>query len=56
VIDHIGDLLRQRVPELAAGPCAEDDLTERGQHLKTELNLDLRERGVLVTRVQLTTV
>ena len=56
VIDHIGDLLRQRVPELAAGACVEDDLVERGQHLKAELNHDLRERGVLVTRVQLTAV
>jgi regulator of protease activity HflC (stomatin/prohibitin superfamily) len=53
VIDHIGDLLRQRVPELVAGPCDEQDLAARSQHLKVELNNDLCSRGVLITRVQL---
>lgn len=54
VIDEIAELLRRRIPELAAGPCAESDIGERTRHLKAELNHDLRERGLLVTRVQLT--
>src|SRR5512140_1000660 len=40
VIDEIAELLRRRIPELAAGPCAEADLGERTQHLKSELNRD----------------
>lgn len=56
VIDEIAGLLQRRIPELAAGTCAEQDLNERTQHLKAELNHDLRERGLLVTRVQLTAV
>jgi len=53
VIDGLGSLLQRRVPELAAGPCAEADLGARSQHLKAELNQDLCTCGVLVTRVQL---
>lgn len=53
VIDQIAELLRQRIPELAAQTCVEEDLIERTQHLKAELNHDLCERGLLVTRVQL---
>ena len=53
VIDQIPELLRQRIPELAAGTCIEEDLAERTQHLKAELNNDLCARGLLVTRVQL---
>jgi len=53
VIDHIPELLRQRIPELAAHVCLEDDLAARTQHLKAELNQDLNPRGLLVTRVQL---
>jgi regulator of protease activity HflC (stomatin/prohibitin superfamily) len=53
VIDNIADLLRRRIPELAAGPCSEEDLTARTLHLKAELNQDLRDRGLLITRVQL---
>lgn len=53
VIDGIADLLQRRVPELAAGPCAEADPAVRAQHLKAELNQDLCAVGVLVTRVQL---
>jgi regulator of protease activity HflC (stomatin/prohibitin superfamily) len=53
VIDGIADLLRQRIPELAAGTCAEDDLAARNLHLKVELNRDLHDRGLLITRVQL---
>ncbi len=53
VIDGIADLLRQRIPELAAGACVEEDLAARNLHLKAELNRDLRDRGLLITRVQL---
>jgi len=53
VIDQIPDLLRRRIPELATATCIEADLGERTQHLKAELNHDLCERGLLVTRVQL---
>lgn len=53
VIDHIPELLRQRIPELAAHVCVEGDLAARTQHLKAELNQDLNPRGLLVTRVQL---
>ena len=52
-IDHIPELLRQRIPELAAHVCIEDDLVARTQHLKAELNQDLNPRGLLITRVQL---
>jgi len=53
VIDEMADLLRQRIPELAASTCTEPDGTARNLHLKAELNRDFSERGVLVTRVQL---
>jgi len=53
VIDQIPELLRRRIPELATATCVEEDLAERTQHLKAELNHDLCERGLLVTRVQL---
>ena len=54
VIDAMADMLRQRIPELAASTCTEEDLAARNLHLKTELNRDFSERGVLITRVQLT--
>ncbi|MGA9334962.1 MAG: hypothetical protein WBV39_11850 [Rudaea sp.] len=53
LIDDIADLLRRRIPELTAGSCNETDPAMRDAHLKTELNRDLRERGVLITRVQM---
>ena len=53
VIDAMADMLRQRIPELAASTCAEEDSAVRNLHLKTELNRDFGERGVLITRVQL---
>jgi hypothetical protein len=53
VIDAMADMLRQRIPELAASTCTEDDSAARNLHLKTELNRDFGERGVLITRVQL---
>lgn len=53
LIDDIAELLRRRIPELTAGPCTDADPAICGAHLKAELNRDLRERGVLITRVQL---
>ena len=53
VIDAMADMLRQRIPELAASTCTEEDNAARNLHLKTELNRDFGERGVLITRVQL---
>jgi regulator of protease activity HflC (stomatin/prohibitin superfamily) len=53
VIDAMADLLRQRIPELASSTCTEEDLSARNLHLKAELNRDFSERGVLITRVQL---
>ena len=53
VIDAMADLLRQRIPELASSTCTEEDAATRNLHLKAELNRDFGERGVLITRVQL---
>lgn len=53
VIDNLHEMLRRRIPELAAGPCNESDPDARCVHLKAELNRDLQDRGVLITRVQL---
>lgn len=52
VIDGVADLLRQRIPELA-GTNAEEDYATRNLRLKVELNRDLHDRGLLITRVQL---
>lgn len=53
LIDDMADLLRQRIPELTLSTCDQSDPALRATHLKTELNRDLRERGVLITRVLL---
>lgn len=52
IIDEVGSRVRERLPQLIANAPAED-AAARNQHLKTELNRSLRERGLLVTRVQL---
>jgi regulator of protease activity HflC (stomatin/prohibitin superfamily) len=52
VIDGVADLLRLRIPELA-GNDAQEELGARNLRLKAELNRDLCNRGLLVTRVQL---
>ena len=55
VIDRANDMIRTRVlgalPEVAAG--ANEDARARNLRLKQALNGSLRERGVLVTRVEL---
>lgn len=52
IIDEVGPRLRERLPELVAAAPAQDPAA-RNMHLKAELNRGLRERGLLVTRVQL---
>lgn len=55
VIDRADDLIRGRLREAmshASGP-ADQDLRSRNQRIKQTLNGTLRERGVLVTRVEL---
>ncbi|MFT3791150.1 MAG: hypothetical protein QM741_08740 [Rudaea sp.] len=52
IIDEVGVRLRERLPELVAAAPVED-AAARNLHLKAELNRSLRERGLLVTRVQL---
>jgi regulator of protease activity HflC (stomatin/prohibitin superfamily) len=52
IIDEVGERVCERLPELIAAAPAPDVAT-RSLHLKTELNRSLRERGLLVTRVQL---
>lgn len=55
VMDRADDMIRTRVigalPEVAAG--TGNDLRARNLYLKQALNSSLRERGVLVTRVEL---
>jgi regulator of protease activity HflC (stomatin/prohibitin superfamily) len=55
VIDRADDMIRTRVigalPEVATG--TGNDLRARNPYLKQALNSSLRERGVLVTRVEL---
>ncbi len=55
VIDRADDMIRTRVlgalPEMAAGK--NDDVRARNLRLKQALNGSLRDRGVLVTRVEL---
>ena len=53
VIDGMADMLRRRVTELI-GDDADEDSSACNARLKAALNRDLRDRGLLVTRVQLT--
>lgn len=52
IIDDVGARLRASLPDLIAAAPA-NDCVARNLHVKTALNLTLRERGLLVTRVQL---
>jgi regulator of protease activity HflC (stomatin/prohibitin superfamily) len=52
VIDRVGELVSQRLPDLLAAAGAEEN-SGRNVRLKAELNRQLRERGILITRVQL---
>jgi hypothetical protein len=55
VIDRANDLIRGRLREAVseADEGADQDLRSRNQRIKQTLNGILRERGVLVTRVEL---
>jgi regulator of protease activity HflC (stomatin/prohibitin superfamily) len=52
VIDGMADLLSRRIPELL-GDGVQEDAAACNLRLKAQLNGDLRERGLLITRVQL---
>lgn len=52
VIDGMADLLSRRIPELLSDGVPED-AAACNLRLKAQLNVDLRERGLLITRVQL---
>jgi len=54
VIDRADDLIRLRLRDAVQGATTPDpDLRSRNQRIKQTLNGSLRERGVLVTRVEL---
>jgi regulator of protease activity HflC (stomatin/prohibitin superfamily) len=55
VIDRADDLIRGRLREAVSNTdgSADQDLRSRNQRIKQTLNGSLRERGVLVTRVEL---
>jgi hypothetical protein len=54
VIDRADDLIRLRLRDAVQGADASDpDLRSRNLRIKQTLNGSLRERGVLVTRVEL---
>lgn len=52
VIDDVGELVRGCLPALLAGS-ANEDAPARDKRLKAELNRQLRDRGLLITRVQI---
>ncbi len=53
VIDSVDGLLREAARSLLARPDAPTDAGERRHWLKQALNAEVRERGLLVTRVDL---
>ncbi|MEO8459234.1 MAG: hypothetical protein ABI451_01790 [Dokdonella sp.] len=53
VIDGVSDLLHSRVNQLLGDAALPPDLLERRHWLKQTINSELRERGLLVTRVEL---
>jgi regulator of protease activity HflC (stomatin/prohibitin superfamily) len=53
VIDRVGDLLQERTRSLFADAALPESSDGRRQWLKQSLNTDIRERGLLVTRVDL---
>ena len=53
VIDSIDTLLRERAVDLLAGSTIPSDPLERRVWLKHSLNTEVRERGLLVTRIDL---
>jgi regulator of protease activity HflC (stomatin/prohibitin superfamily) len=53
VIEQVDDLLRDRTCALLHQPALPDDLSERRAWLKQSLNRELRDQGLLVTRIEL---
>lgn len=53
VIESVDNMLRERATHLLASAATPVDLAERRQWLKQNLNAEMRERGLLVTRVDL---
>ena len=51
VIDDVGELVRGCLPSLLAGAANEED-GARNRRLKADMNRQLRDRGLLITRVQ----
>ncbi len=56
VIDDVDDLLQQRTRSLFADAALPETFDDRRMWLKQSLNSDMRERGLLVTRVDLNAV
>jgi hypothetical protein len=52
VIENVAELVRGCLPGLLAGSANEDG-TARNKRLKADLNRELRDRGILITRVQI---
>lgn len=53
VIESVDDLLRARAVDLLGNESAPGDLADRRLWLKQAMNSEVRERGLLVTRVDL---
>jgi regulator of protease activity HflC (stomatin/prohibitin superfamily) len=53
VIDTVPELLSRRVCDICVDGAEEND-TDRNRRIKMQLNSELGERGLLITRVQLT--
>ena len=53
VIDTVPELLSRRVSDICVEKSEEND-SERNRRIKMQLNSELGERGLLITRVQLT--
>jgi regulator of protease activity HflC (stomatin/prohibitin superfamily) len=53
VIDTVPELLSRRVSDICVESSEENDL-DRNRRIKMQLNSELGERGLLITRVQLT--
>jgi len=53
VIDTVPELLTRRVSDICVDDAEEND-SDRNRRIKMQLNRELGERGLLITRVQLT--
>jgi len=53
VIDTVPELLTRRVSDICVDGAEEND-SDRNRRIKMQLNSELGERGLLITRVQLT--